>query len=104
MIEEDVWIGFGAIILAGAHLGRGCVVGAGTIVNKEVPPYSIVVGPTAKIIKKKFTIEQILEHEKHYTQLTNVLVVKNWNLMRKSISRALQFLVQVKIMNLIEQK
>lgn len=64
VIEEDVWIGFGAIILAGAHLGRGCVVGAGTIVNKEVPPYSIVVGPTAKIIKKKFTIEQILEHEK----------------------------------------
>lgn len=64
VVEEDVWIGVGAIILAGAHLGRGCVIGAGTIVNKNIPPYSVVVGPSAKIIKKKFTVEQILEHEK----------------------------------------
>lgn len=64
VVEEDVWIGVGAIILAGAHLGRGCVIGAGTIVNKNIPPYSVVVGPSAKIIKKIFTVEQILEHEK----------------------------------------
>lgn len=64
VIEEDVWVGIGAILLAGAHLGRGCVVGAGSIVNKFIPPYAVVVGPEAKIIKKKFSVEQIIEHEK----------------------------------------
>lgn len=64
IIEEDCWVGTGAKLLAGTHLGRGCIVGAGSIVNKEVPPYALVVGSPAKIVAVKFSIEQIIEHEK----------------------------------------
>ena len=64
IIEEDCWVGTGAKLLAGTHLGRGCIVGAGSIVSKEVPPYALAVGSPAKIVAVKFSIEQILEHEK----------------------------------------
>ena len=63
VIEEDCWVGAGAKLLSGSRLGRGCVVGAGSIVTKEVPPYAVVVGCPAKIIATRFTLEQILEHE-----------------------------------------
>lgn len=63
IIEEDCWIGAGAKILAGGHLGRGCIVGAGSIINKEVPPYAVVVGSPAKIVAVKFSVEQIIKHE-----------------------------------------
>lgn len=64
IVEEDVWIGARVTLLAGAHIGRGSVIGANSLVNKEIPPYSVVVGSPAKIIASKFSIEQILEHEK----------------------------------------
>jgi len=65
VVEEDCWLGTGCIILSSANLRRGCVVGAGSIVTKEIPPYAVVVGSPARIIAVKFTIEQILEHEKN---------------------------------------
>ena len=64
IIEEDCWVGTRAILLAGTHLGRGCVVGAGSIVSKEIPPYAIVVGVPSRVVAVKFSIDQILEHEK----------------------------------------
>lgn len=64
IVEEDVWIGARVTLLAGAHIGRGVVIGANTLVNKEVPPYAVVVGSPAKIIAAKFTIDQIMEHER----------------------------------------
>lgn len=63
-IGEDVWVGTNATILSGGDLGRGCIVGACSLVTKPVPPYALVVGSPAKIIGVKFTIDQILEHEK----------------------------------------
>lgn len=63
IIEEDVWIGANVTLLAGAHLRRGCIVGAGAIVSKEVPPYAVVVGANARIISKKFDLQDILKHE-----------------------------------------
>lgn len=63
-IGEDVWCGARAVILSGADLGRGSIVAAGSVVNKPVPPYAVVAGVPAKIIAVKFSIEQILEHEK----------------------------------------
>lgn len=66
LIEDDVWVGSNAIILGGSHgikLGEGCVVGAGSVVTKDVPAYSVVVGSPAKIIKMRFTDEQLQEHK-----------------------------------------
>lgn len=64
IIEEDVWIGANATIMSGVTLGRGCIVAAGAIVTKSVPPYALVAGSPAKIIAKKFFLEDILLHEK----------------------------------------
>lgn len=64
IIEEGVWIGTRVTLLAGAHVGRGSVVGAQSLVNKEIPPYAVAVGSPAKVIASVFTIEQILEHER----------------------------------------
>ena len=64
VIEEDVWLGAGATILAGVRLGRGCIIGANSLVTKDVPPYAVVAGSPAKIIKKKFNNTQIINHEK----------------------------------------
>ena len=63
IIEEDVWIGANVTLLSGCHIGRGCVVGACSLVNKEIPPYAVVVGTPARIIASKFSIEQIIKHE-----------------------------------------
>lgn len=64
LIDEDCWIGTGATILSGTHLRRGCVVGAKTLVNKDYPPYSVIVGVPGRVIASKFSIDEIIEHEK----------------------------------------
>lgn len=52
-IEDDVWIGTGAIIVDGVTIGRGAVIGAGSVVTKDVPPFSMVAGNPAKEIGKR---------------------------------------------------
>ncbi len=64
-IEDDVWIGQGAIITPSVkRIGRGAIIGAGSIVTKDVQPYSIVAGNPAKLIKFRFTPNTIIEIEK----------------------------------------
>lgn len=63
IIEEDVWIGSRVTILMGVTVGRGATIAAGSVVTKDVPPYSIVGGVPAKVIKYYWTEEQIKEHE-----------------------------------------
>jgi len=53
VIEDDVWIGSGAVILPGITLGQGAVVGAGAVVTKDVPPWAIVVGNPARLLKMR---------------------------------------------------
>lgn len=53
LVEEDVWIGHGAIILHGVKLGRGCVIGAGSVVTKNVGEYEIVAGNPARFIRMR---------------------------------------------------
>lgn len=55
VIEDDVWIGAGSIILSGVTIGKGSVVGAGAIVTKSIPKYSIAVGNPARVIKNRIT-------------------------------------------------
>jgi virginiamycin A acetyltransferase len=64
IIEEDVWIGSNSVILSGVNVGRGAVIAAGSIVNKDIPPYAIVGGVPAKIIKMRFTESQIKHMER----------------------------------------
>ena len=64
IVESDVWIGRNVTILAGVTIGRGCTIGACSLVNKSTPPYCIVAGVPAMPIKFKWTIDQILEHER----------------------------------------
>jgi virginiamycin A acetyltransferase len=54
IIGEDVWIGSNAVILPGVTIGRGSIVGAGSIVTKDIPKYSVVFGSPAKIVSKRF--------------------------------------------------
>ncbi len=58
-IGSDVWIGMGAYIKAGVRIGNGAIIGMGSIVTKDVPPYAIVAGNPAKIIKYRFEEETI---------------------------------------------
>jgi len=59
IIENDVWIGEGSIIMGGITIGNGAVIGAGSVVTKNVPPYSIVGGVPAKVIKYRFKEEEV---------------------------------------------
>lgn len=51
IVEDNVWIGESACILAGVNIGKGSIIGALSVVTKDIPPYSIAVGSPAKVIK-----------------------------------------------------
>ena len=59
VVDDDVWIGYGATIMSGVHIGQGAIVAAGAVVTKDVPPYAIVGGVPAKVIKYRFGAEMI---------------------------------------------
>lgn len=63
IIEDDVWCGANVTILKGVTIGKGSVVAAGAVVTNSCPPYSIIGGVPARIIKMRFTAQQIEEHE-----------------------------------------
>ena len=63
VVGNDVWIGHGAIIKAGVKIGDGAAVAAGAVVTKDVPPYAVVGGVPAKVIKNRFTEEVIARLE-----------------------------------------
>lgn len=89
IIEEDVWVGSNSIILPGVIIGRGSIIGAGTIVNIDIPAYSIVVGNPAKVIKKRFTEEQIALLEKlKWWEWDIEKIVKNKNIFKIDISKS----------------
>jgi len=64
VIEDDVWVGYGSIILTGVTIGRGSVVAAGSVVSRDIPPYSIAGGVPARVIRKRFSDEATIKrHE-----------------------------------------
>ena len=64
IIEEDVWCGSNVSIMKGVTVDRGSIIAAGSVVTKSCPPYSIIGGIPAKLIKQKFSNEEIKQHEK----------------------------------------
>lgn len=64
VIEDDVWLGYGTIVLTGVTVGRGSVVAAGSVVTRDIPPYSIAAGVPAKVISKRFEDQATIDrHE-----------------------------------------
>lgn len=87
VIGNDVWIGKDAFILSGVHIGDGAVIGARAVVAKDVPPYAIVVGNPARIIRYRFdqaAIEKLLQ-------------IKWWDWPEKEILNAMAFLLSTDI-------
>lgn len=74
VVENDVWIGDAVWILSGVTLKKGCVIGTGSIVTHDVPPYAIVAGNPAKVIKYRFpkeVIEKLLDFDVDIDELTD---------------------------------
>lgn len=66
MVGHDVWIGHGAVILQGLNIGTGSIIGAGAVVTKDVPPYAIVGGVPARLIRYRFdedTVRSLISSE-----------------------------------------
>ena len=75
IVKDDVWIGENALIMSGVTLGQGCIVAAGAVVTKDVPPYAIVGGVPAKVIRYRFTeaqIEKLIQID--YSKLTDDMI------------------------------
>ncbi|MFM9072251.1 MAG: acyltransferase [Cyanobium sp.] len=51
VLEDNVWVGFGAVVMPGVTLGRGCIVGSRSIVREDIPPYAVVAGDPPKILR-----------------------------------------------------
>ena len=63
VVEDGCWIGANVTILKGVTIGRGSVVAAGAVVTRSCPPYSIIGGVPARVIRQRFTEEEIAKHE-----------------------------------------
>jgi virginiamycin A acetyltransferase len=64
IVGNDVWFGYGALVRGGVTIGHGAIIAAGAVVVKDVPPYSIVAGNPAQVVKKRFddkTISRLLQ-------------------------------------------
>lgn len=74
IIEGDNWIGMNVTILKGVKIGRGAVVGAGSVITKSLPPYSVCAGVPCKVLKMRFNKEEIKRHETilYGKQITNI--------------------------------
>ncbi|MDA8940075.1 hypothetical protein N9H48_06690 [Pseudoalteromonas marina] len=73
VIESEVWIGQGVTILSGVRIGRGAVIGANSLVNKDIEPYTIVGGVPARKIKARFTEDEVKVHQSNIYENHHVL-------------------------------
>ncbi len=94
IIADGVWIGMRSIILPGVKIGEGAVIATGSVVTKDVEPYTIVGGNPAKAIRKRFdeeTIEKLLNckiyelPEEKFMQVRNLICADNIDALQKAI-------------------
>jgi len=93
IVGNDVWIGTNAIILSGVNIGDGAVIGACSVVTKDVEPYSIVAGNPAKEIRKRFDQETI----------NKLLKIEWWNWPTQRIKDNMTLLLSDKIKEFVEK-
>lgn len=87
VVEDDVWIGIDCIILSGVRIGQGAVIGAGTVVSKDIPPYAIVTGNPARVVKYRFdekTREMLTQFD--YSNLNEDKIKKKINLLYRQMN------------------
>ncbi|MFL1915361.1 CatB-related O-acetyltransferase [Plesiomonas shigelloides] len=93
MIGHDVWIGENVMIKAGVSIGTGAVIGMGSVVTKDVPPYAIVAGNPARLIRYRFdtdTIKELL-----YSEWWNLSTDK-WELLAEYVIEPKEFIRKLK--------
>lgn len=62
VVERDVWIGYGVIVLSGVTIGEGTVIGSGAVVTQSIPPNSVAIGNPARVVRNRFTAEEFTMH------------------------------------------
>ena len=82
VIGNDVWIGYGAVILSGVTIGDGAIIGTNALVTKDIPPYTIAGGIPAKTIRKRFYEEKI----------SALMKIKWWDWSQEKILKHLKFI------------
>lgn len=90
VIGNDVWIGYEAVILSGVTIGDGAIIGTRAVVTKDIPPYTIVGGVPAKMIRKRYSDEIISE----------LLRIKWWNWEKQKIAQNIKAIQQGNIQQL----
>ncbi len=70
IIEDDCWLGINVVVMSGVKIGKGSVIGANSVVTKDIEPYSVVAGSPAKLIKKRLNFE--LKESIHYLNDTDL--------------------------------
>ncbi len=93
IIGNDVWIGSNVIILSGVHIGDGAVICAGSVVTKDIEPYSIAGGVPAKQIRKRFTDEAV----------EKLLQIQWWNWEEEEIKKWIPLLSSPDINSFLEK-
>lgn len=94
IVGNDVWLGFESVIMPGVHIGDGAAVGTRSVVTKDVPPYTVVAGSPAKIIRKRFD-DNIIEA---------LLKLKWWDLPMDELKEIAPYLIQGKLELVLERK
>lgn len=95
-IDSDVWIGAGAIIKRGIKIGTGAVIGAGSVVTKDVPPFAIVAGVPAKLIRYRFSedLQQKILDSKWWTYDKKILDKLDFDNIEEDLEKLKQLVTQ----------
>ena len=87
VVKDDVWIGFNSTILSGVTIGQGAIIAAGSLVTKDVAPYSIVGGNPAKLIKYRFeqeVVDKLVLFD--FARLSDEVILKNRDALYQEIT------------------
>lgn len=100
VIGDDVWIGYGATVMSGVHVGQGAVIATGAVVTKNIPPFEVWGGVPAKFIKKRFPDEMIEDISKvDFSALTPDIVRE----MESILYTPVDYSIVEKILKMLEE-
>lgn len=96
-VEDEVWIGSNVIVLSGVKINKGAVIASGSVITKDVPSYGIVGGNPAKILKYRFTKEEIIGIQDIYIdKLPKEFILNNIEKFYKPLSENITFMNELK--------